>query len=481
MFNLFSGNAADTPVYLHDTKTRTKEQFVPLKRNTVLMYACGPTVYDHIHVGNLRAYLVPDLLHRLFLHNGYAVKLTVNVTDFGHLTDDGDHGEDKIMNGMRREGYEITLENMRTFTEPYIRSFASDLASFGNLAPTNVTRASDYVPAQIKIIETLVQKGYAYETSDGVYYDISRFPAYGVLGNVDVAALRSGARIEANPEKRNPADFALWKKGDLGWKSRFGTGFPGWHIECTAMAFATLGKQLDIHLGGEDLMYTHHNGEIAQAEAITGKPYVSYWMHNAFVTVHEEKMAKSKGTGLRLANLRDRGISPLDYRYWLLQTHYRSPANLSFDALEAAKQALTRLRRFVYEECADVRASYPDERYEQAFLAALSDDLDTPKALSILWDLLKDDAVAQDAKLATIHAMDALLSLGLSKTIAEGQAELGRVRDEQIPAEVRTLMHEREAARKSKDWTRADRLRAELASHGYLVEDTAEGPKLTRT
>jgi cysteinyl-tRNA synthetase len=479
MFTLLR-NDRTAPVTLYNTATRAKEAFAPVKRRTVLMYSCGPTVYDYIHIGNLRAYLVPDLLRRLFLSQGYTVKHTINVTDFGHLTDDGDNGEDKIMKGMRREGYEITLTNMLAFVLPYIASFKEDLASFGNLPPTELARASDYVRAQIKIIETLQQKGYAYETTDGVYFDITKFPAYGVLGNIDVAALQAGARVATNDEKHHPADFALWKKGTLGWESRWGTGFPGWHIECTAMVFATLGKEIDIHTGGEDLMYTHHNGEIAQAEAVTGKRYVRYWLHNAFVTMNNDKMAKSKGTGVRLQDLVNRGYSALDYRYWLLQSHYRSPANFTFEALESAHQALTRLRRYVYVELKDVRASYPDQRYEAAFAAALGDDLDTPRALSLLWELQKDTNIAPEVKLATIHHADSLLSLGLAKTVAEGLAELGHIETAHVPPEIQILLAKRNAARAEKNWLRADQLRDEIAAAGFMIEDTDQGARLTR-
>lgn len=480
MFNLFRKSRPAEPIYLFNTATRTKDRFVSRKEGEVLMYSCGPTVYEHAHIGNLRSYLVPDLVRRLLAYSGYAVKHTINVTDFGHLTSDADAGEDKIVSGMRREGYEITLPNMRAFAEPYIESFKSDLAAFGNLPPTTLARASDYVREQIALIESLIQKGHAYETSDGIYFDVATYPPYGMLGNVDLAKLRAGARVEANPEKRNPADFALWKKSDLGWESGWGTGFPGWHIECTAMAFATLDKQIDIHTGGEDLKYTHHNGEIAQAEAVTGKRYVRYWLHNAFVTANEEKLSKSKGTGIRLADLAAKGFSPLEYRYWLLGIHYRTPANFTLQALDGARQALLRLRRLVYEEYANVRASEPRHDYESAFIAALADDLDTPRALSILFDLVKDPGVAAPEKLATIYAFDSMLSLGLSKTPEEGRRELGLVDGNEIPKEVQELVSARETARLEKDWAEADRIRDEIKARGFLIEDAPRGPRLSR-
>lgn len=480
MFRLFKPATVREPVFLYDTASKEKKEFKSLKRGKVTMYSCGPTVYDHAHIGNLRAYLLPDLLTRLFLYNGYRVNSTINFTDFGHLTDDADAGEDKMMKGMKREGYEITLENMREFALPYIESFKADNIAFGNRPPTQYARASDYVTAQIRLIQTLEEKGYAYRTSDGVYFDIAKFPKYGVLGNVDIEKIRAGARVEVNEEKHHPADFALWKNGELGWNSRWGKGFPGWHIECTAMAFATLGRQIDVHTGGEDLQYTHHNGEIAQAEAVTGKPYVGYWLHNAHITIDSMKIAKSLGNGLRLKHLQDRGFSPTVYRYWLLQSHYRSGANFTWEAMAAAKIALTRLYRLVYEELVEVRVGMVNETYERRFLQAMSDDLDTPKALSILWELARDSKVPAKEKLATIHAFDSLLELGLSKTPAEGRKVLGVVEETSVPSEVSELLVRREEARINKNFTLSDQLRDELKEKGFEVKDTAEGQQLTK-
>lgn len=469
-----------TPVYLYNTATRKKEIFKPLRKGHLLMYSCGPTVYDHIHIGNLRAYLLPDLVTRLFRHYGYKVNSTVNFTDFGHLTDDADAGEDKMMKGMRREGYDITLENMRKFADPYIESFKVDNLAFGNIPPTQYTRASDYVREQIALIKALEEKGYTYEISDGVYFDVSKFPAYGQIGNLDLEKMRAGARVEVNEEKRHPADFALWKKGDLGWDSRWGKGFPGWHIECTAMVFATLGKQIDIHTGGEDLQYTHHNGEIAQAECATGKHYVNYWLHNAHITIDNMKIAKSVGNGLRLKHLADRGYAPADYRFWLLQSHYRTTANFSWDAIEAAKQGLLRLRRLVFVELGGVKPGQVDQKYATTLLSALSDDLDTSAALASLSELAKDSDVSSADKLATIRFYDSLLALGLSKDTAEGRVELGIVEESEIPKEIQELVELRATAREQKDFVASDQLRDQMKELGYLVTDTPEGQTLTK-
>lgn len=480
MFGLFEVNEDRSlqPLYLYNTATKQKELFKPLKKKMVTIYSCGPTVYDHIHIGNLLAYLLPDLLTRLFLVSGYQVKSTINFTDFGHLTDDGDHGEDKIMKGMRREGLSISLESMRTFAEPYIESFKMDNQKFGNRAPSNYTRASDYVRQQVKLIETLEQKGYAYETSDGVYFDVGKFPKYGQLGNLDLDKMKAGARVEVNKEKHHPADFALWKKGELGWDSRWGLGFPGWHIECTAMAFATLGKQIDIHTGGEDLMYTHHNGEIAQAECATGKKYVNYWLHNAHVKTNDEKFAKSAGNGLSLKDLEAKGYCPLSYRYWLLQSHYRTAANFSWQALDSAAEAHSRLKRLVYLDLAEVKPTAVSSEYEMKFTKAMHDDLNTPQALAILWELVKDEEVSLGSKLATIHLFDSYLGLGLSLPVAEGQAKLGFLPKSAWPTELATTIKEREAARDAKEWETADSLRQKIVAAGYQLEDTASGPQL---
>ena len=480
MFSLFKESKIEhSPIYFTNSASGKKEEFVPSGK-TVTLYSCGPTVYDHIHVGNLRAYLLPDLIKRTLLYSGYTVKHTINFTDFGHLTDDGDAGEDKIMKGMKRVGYDITLDNMLEFVLPYIESFKRDNERFNNLPADHYTRASDFIKEQIKLIETLEQKGYTYETEDGIYFEISKFKEYGRLGNVNLDELRSGARVEVNEEKRHPADFALWKKADMGWSSKWGQGFPGWHTECVAMAFSTLGKQIDIHTGGEDLKYTHHNGEIAQAECSTGKTFSHFWMHNAFVTMAEEKMAKSAGNGLVLQDLIDKGYTPEDYRYWMLQSHYRTNANFSYEALDAAKTALTRLKRFVYEEYEGITPTTLDIEYEKRFLTALHDDLDTPKVIAILWDVVKDQKLKHGAKLATIHAIDSVLEIGLSEAPESGAEALGYIAMNDLPEEAATLVEQRDAARVAQNWEESDRLREALSVLGYKVEDTPDGTRVQK-
>ncbi|NCN52464.1 cysteine--tRNA ligase [Candidatus Parcubacteria bacterium] len=482
MFGLFrkeKDSAQATALSLYNTASGKKEPFVPLQKGVVSMYSCGPTVYDHIHIGNLRAYLLPDITKRALQYQGFTVHHTINFTDFGHLTDDGDEGEDKMMKALKRDGKPITLAAMRDVAEIYMQSFKDDNLRFRNIPPTYYTPASDYVQEQIVLITTLMDKGYAYEISDGVYFDVTKFPEYGVLGNVDITKLKDGARVEINPEKHHPADFALWKKGMLGWDSKWGKGFPGWHIECTAMAFATLGKQIDIHTGGEDLKYTHHNGEIAQAEAITKKPFVHYWLHNAHISVNDTKIAKSLGNGIRLSGLEDRGYSPESYRYWLLTGHYRSPMNFTFEALDGARQALFRLKRYIFEEWKNESGEI-NHGYKVKFLTAINDDLDTPKAIALMWELVKDTTVISKDKVATLREFDIVLGLGLSDASDVAARALGVIEAEDIPDDIKKLLEERETARKNKDFAEADRLREALNLQGYTVEDSPQGARVSK-
>jgi cysteinyl-tRNA synthetase len=468
------------PLYFHNSATNTKEVFVSQKPGVVTIYSCGPTVYDHIHIGNLRSFVTADLVKRVCRYNGYEVQHTINFTDFGHLSDDGDAGEDKMMRALKREGKPITLAAMRAMAQVYIDSFKNDNLRIHNIPPTTYTPASEYVGEQIQLIKTLYEKGYAYETSDGVYFDISKFSRYGVLGNVDIAALKDGARVAVNTEKRHPADFALWKKGLLGWESAWGKGFPGWHIECTAMCFATLGKQIDIHTGGEDLKYTHHNGEIAQAESATGKPYVRYWIHNAHLKIDDTKIAKSLGNGVRLDSLIDQGFPALAYRYWLLTGHYRSSVNFTMDALESSKQALFRLKRFIFN-AATTTPGRVDNTYRARFHTAINDDLDTPRAVALMWELMKDASISDADKIATLREFDTVFDIGLRDTPSDVRRELGIMKDEDMPDTVRDLISARKDARDAKDWSEADRIRDAINLLGYTVEDTPQGQRISKT
>ena len=483
MWSLFSSKKSfkaveSLPLKLWNTESRSLETFTPLSPGNVTMYSCGPTVYDYIHIGNLRSYLFADILKRTLEYNHLVVKNTINLTDFGHLTDDGDAGDDKMMKGLAREGMPVTLEAMRKLSDKYIEAFYNDIAELRVAKPTQFSRASDFISEQIQLIKTLDEKGYTYETRDGVYFDISRFPKYGRLGNINLTELKNGARVETNSEKRHPADFAVWKKGELGWESRWGKGFPGWHIECSAMAMATLGKQIDIHTGGIDHIAVHHNAEISQCECATGKKFVRYWLHNEFITLNNNKIGKSLGNAINLRHLLDAGYSGDDYRYWLLTAHYRSPANFSFEALTASKQALYRLKRHIYEEYRN-KVTKVVPAYLKQFHAHLNNDLDTPQAIALLWEIIKDTTITPGEKCATIQHIDHVLQIGLSDPLDEAIRSLGVVSVSDTPENIQALIDERELARSARNWEKADRLRDELLQKGYEIEDSATGTKVT--
>ena len=481
LFQLFGKKtpAVMREIHLFNTESGKLELFEPVNDKTVKMYSCGPTVYDYAHIGNLRSYIFADILKRVLLHNGFLVQHTINFTDFGHLTDDGDAGEDKMMKGLKREGLPVTLEAMTELSDMYITAFKDDMDELRVLPPDTWARPSEYVQKQISLIKTLDEKGFTYETSDGLYFDISKFPTYGRLGKINLEKLKSGARVETNPEKKHPADFAVWKKGELGWDSRWGKGFPGWHIECSAMAIETLGKEIDIHTGGIDHIPVHHNAEIAQSEAATGKKFVKYWLHNAFLNIDSTKISKSLGNTITMRHLMDRGFSGDDYRYWLLTAHYRSQINFTWEAIKAAKQALFRLKRYMYEDFKQ-KSSVPHAEYLEQFHKRLADDLDTPGAIAILWDMLKDDKLNNKTKCGTLMAMDEILDIGLSDTVDAGVRSLGVVATDELPEKIQKLVDDREAARVARNWEQADAMRDKLKLEGYELEDTAHGPKVTK-
>jgi cysteinyl-tRNA synthetase len=466
-------------ILLYNTESGLSEKFVPYDEHSVKIYSCGPTVYDYAHIGNLRSYVFADILKRVLIRNGYLVKHTINFTDFGQLTDDGDAGEDKMMKGLRREGLPITLDAMRQLSDRYIKAFKEDMDELRILEPNTWARASEYIKKQIALVRALDEKGFTYETDDGLYFDISKFPKYGRLGKIDIERLKSGARVEVNSQKKHPADFAVWKKGSLGWDSRWGKGFPGWHIECSAMALDSLGKQIDIHTGGIDHIPIHHNAEIAQTEAVTGKQFVKYWLHNAHIKIEDSKISKSLGNSITLRHLQDRGFSGDDYRYWLLTSHYRSPVNFTWDALKASKQALFRLKRYMYEDYKQ-KSGVPDQTYLNRFDDCLANDLDTAGALAILWEMIKDDKLDNKTKCGTLIAMDEVLDIGLSDDIYEGVKSLGVVGTNELTEEIQHLIDQREIARMAHNWAEADRLREMLKIKGYSVEDTALGPKISK-
>jgi len=464
-------------IFLTNTLSGSKELFISQRPNIVTMYSCGPTSYGPAHIGNLRAYVFPDTLTRVLSVAGYRVRRVINITDFGHLVSDGDEGEDKMTKGLRRDGLSLTMSNMRAMAEKYTALFIDDLAEI-NINTKDITfpRASDYIPEQIAFINTLEQKGYAYRTGDGVYFDTSRFPNYGRLGGVNVENQQMGTRSKLNIEKRNPADFVLWKPdSNLGWESPWGMGFPGWHIECSAMSRSLLGQEIDIHTGGEDLTAVHHNNEIAQSEAASGRTFVHYWMHNAFLNMGGEKASKSLGNVVYLSDVVAKGFHPLALRYFYLQAHYRTPLSFSWDALGGAAGGLERLwktSRDIAQE--SKRRSAPSEARVR-FLASMRDDLATPQALGILWDSLRSEDYAPEEKWGLLEDADAHLGLSLVNP-----PTADALKEADIPVLIRDLLARREAARASHDFKTADRIRGDIEKSRYRVDDGPNGAVLTR-
>lgn len=435
-------------------------------------------MYGPVHIGNLRAYVFSDTVVRVLTFAGYRVQRVINITDFGHLVSDDDFGEDKMTKGLHREGLPLTMSNMRVMAEKYTASFLEDLAEINiDVDEIIFPRASDYISEQVALINTLEQKSYAYRTGDGVYFDTSRFQDYGKLGGINLSGQSDVARVKQNKEKRNPADFVLWKKdSNLGWESPWGLGFPGWHIECSAMSRSLLGQELDIHIGGEDLIPIHHNNEIAQSEAASGRTFVHYWMHNAFLTMNNEKASKSLGNVVNLSEVVDKGFHPLALRYFFLQGHYRTPLSFSWDALDGAENTLNRLWKISRDIASESKRKSASSEAREHFLAAMRDDLATPQALGILWDSLKSEDYTPEEKWGLIE--DAEEHLGLSLTTPPEAMALNKT---DIPVHIQNLLVQREAARESKDFATSDRLRSEIEKSGYHVDDGPNGSVLTKT
>ncbi|MCH8325656.1 MAG: cysteine--tRNA ligase [Bacteroidetes bacterium] len=403
---------------LYNTLTRTKEEFKPIKPKKVGLYACGPTVYDYAHIGNLRAYIFEDVLKRVLIYNGYKVEHIENITDVGHLVSDADEGEDKMMKALAREGLEPNKKSLLKLADKYADCFKDDIAKLNISEPNKWVKATDHVKDMVKLIEEIAKNDLTYETVDGLYFDTSKFKDYGKLANLDIAGLKAGARV-AMGNKKNPTDFALWIKavGDnanqvMVWESPWGTGFPGWHIECSAMSMKYLGKTFDIHTGGIDHIPIHHNNEIAQAESVTKKQYVKYWLHNEFITIENQKISKSLGNTVLLRQIEDRGFTALAYRYWLLTGHYRTPLNFTWEALKGAEIAFSRLLRLFVEDLGSKNGTIHKE-YQERFHRYINNDLDTPGALALLSELTKDESVSKGDKRITLLDFDKVLLRGI--------------------------------------------------------------------
>lgn len=468
-------------IKLFNTESRKLDDFEPLEPGKVSIYHCGPTVYWTQHIGNMRAVVCSDLIRRTFQFADYDVELVRNYTDVGHLTGDNlgdaDSGEDRMDKAARRE-----QKSPEEIAEKYIQQFDSDITALNVMPPTHAPKATEHIQDMIKMTETLLDKGYAYTTELAVYFDVSRAENYTRLSGQDMDKLRQGAGHGdvSDPDKRSPLDFSLWffKAGEHAnalqtWPSPFsspliedGEGFPGWHIECSAMSQAYLGDTMDIHIGGIEHIPIHHTNEIAQSEGATGEPFVHYWLHNEHLLVDGGKMSKSEGTSYVLDDIRDEGFDPLDLRYFYLQAHYRSQQNFTWEALGAARNARQRMNQYLQGK--EVSSQAPHPKYLAKFKAAIGRDFNIPRALAITWDMLKDESLNEADKVSTLLLFDEVLGLNLDQ-------RLGKI---SIPESVQLLAEKREGAREDGDFKRADMIREQIENAGFAIKDTEQGSKI---
>ena len=466
-----------SPLVLYNTRTREKEAFTPLEPGRVRMYSCGPTVYSAQHIGNLRPYLFADLLRRTLEAEGLEVTHVINITDVGHLTDDADAGEDKMEVAAKKSG-----RRAEEIAAEYEAQWKRDCARVGCLVPHHTPRASEHVPQQIRMAQVLEEKGFTYRIEDGLYFDVAKFPRYEELARLDLEGQQGGARIGDVEGKRNPQDFALWKfaaegvKRQQEWDSPWGRGFPGWHLECSAMSVEYLGETFDIHTGGVDHIPVHHSNEIAQSEGALGvHPWVKVWMHEEFLDFRGEKMSKSKGNVYVLDDLVEQGIEPLAYRYFFLQAHYRQQQTFTDEALAAANTGYDRLVAIA----AGLReeAGEPDTAAMEAprarFRDALRDDLNAPRAMAVVWEVARSDALSPATRWALLAEFDRVLGLDLAHATP-------RAAQQESDPRIDAMVKARDEARAAKDWAEADRLRDELTAEGILLEDGPEGTRWRR-
>lgn len=472
------------PLAVYNTMSRTVEEFQPIEKGKVSMYCCGPTVYNYAHIGNLRTYIFEDILHRVLTYAGYKVKHVMNITDVGHLTGDGDDGEDKMLKSAREKG-----QSVWDIAQFYTDAFFRDFDALDNQRPQIVCKATDHVQQMIELIRRLEEKGHTYVAGGNLYFSIDTFPDYGKLAGLHLHMddLKAGARIEVDTFKRNPKDFVLWftnsKFGEqaMMWDSPWGRGYPGWHIECSAMSMTYLGDKFDLHCGGIDAIPVHHTNEIAQSEAATGEhPWVKYWMHGEFLLNDTGKMSKSSGEFLTLQVLVDKGYDPLDYRFFCLGAHYRTQLRFSWEALDGArasrKNLVGRVARLKAE--AGSPSKHPGEAasgYLSRFTGQIFNDLNMPRALAVMWGLLKDDSVPAADKLAVLLEMDRVLGMSLEKVDAQEDSST-----DAIAPEAMEMVRQRTEAKKARDFATADRLRAQLEEAGYVVMDTPAGTTLSK-
>jgi len=466
----------------YNTLSRKKEIFKPLKTQEAGLYACGPTVYDFAHIGNLRTYIFEDFTKRVLKYNDYKVKHVINITDVGHLTSDADTGEDKLEKGAKREGK--TAWQIASF---YTKVFKKDIKLLNIKSPDVWIKATETIKEQINLIKILEKKGFTYKIEDGIYFDTSKLKNYGRLWPKKMK-IKAGARVAMVSGKKSPTDFALWKltspgvKRQMEWSSPWGRGFPGWHTECVVMSQKTLGVPFDIHFGGIDHILIHHTNEIAQSDAAFEKPLARFWLHGEFLNLKQGRMGKSKGNIITIQSLIEKKLNPLAFRYLCLTAHYRSKLNFSWTTIKGAQRGLDNLYQKVRAIKTDIKKGEikqfkPEElkinkkikKYQSRFLSFINDDLDLPKALALMWQLIKDEKIANKEKYALLLGFDTVLGLGLDK-----------IKKEKIPKEILELVKKREEERQKKDWLKTDKIRVKIKQMGYLVEDTKQGPKVKK-
>ena len=456
-------------IYFYNTLTRSKEKFKPINDKEVRIYSCGPTVYKDATIGNMRTNIFQDNLRRTLEYNGYKVKQAMNITDVGHLVSDGDTGEDKMIKSARETG-KTPLEIANYYTKLYFR----DLDRLNIELPEIICKATDHIQDMLEAVEKLVEKGYAYETSTAIYFDISKLDKYPVLSNLDLENQKAGARVEVDKEKRNPHDFAVWIKAPenhlMKWDSPWGPSYPGWHIECSVMSQKYLGEVFDIHTGGIDLIPTHHENEIAQSKGLYGKIPAHYWMHGEFLLINGGKMSKSLGNVYLLQDIVDRGYDPLVYKLFCYSTQYRKKLNFTWEGMDSAKVSLDRLRD-AYQKHLNGTADVSEEilqKYENDFKKAINDDLNMPVAMSVVWEVAKmQEKSKKISKL--LKSFDKVLGI-----------KIDEYKEEEIPQEIKELLELRKQARENKEWNESDRLREEIKAKGYIVKDSKEGQTIEK-
>lgn len=459
---------------LYNTLSRKKEIFKPLKRKGVGLYACGPTVYNFAHLGNLRTFLFEDFLKRTLQYNGYYIKHVMNITDVGHLTSDADTGEDKMIKALKREGKKMTVESVKKIANFYTQAFKKDLEQLNINFPDVWCKATEHIPEMIKMIKKIEKNGYAYDTPEALYFDTQKFKNYGKLAQLKIEGLKAGARVKIDPNKKHPNDFALWfkainekKKHLMQWSSPWGKGWPGWHIECSAMSTHYLGQPFDLHCGGIDLIPVHHTNEIAQSETANQRPMAKFWMHGEFILKGKQKMSKSKGDFITLPIMISQGFPALAYRYLCLTAHYRSPLAVNLENIQSAKNALNNLYQIISDYPKINLKNYKNkilDSYLNRFYKAINNDLNLPQAMAIVWKLIKSNE-DPSSKMATLFELDQILGLDLEKN---------RLKIKKIPEGIKKLIQKREELRKQKKWKESDRIRDKLLKKGWEIKDTDE-------